>query len=329
MKKNVAAKNVVLTVVLAGLLLYMAGDYFGFTGSSAPPASTSANAETTAQVQGDVQEITTVLSSRKYAPITVQAGIPVKWTIKADAKSINGCNGTMTIPAYGIEHKFTPGDNVITFTPTEAGTIPYSCWMGMITSEINVTDNQTSRTNDDNISLLSQTNARPVDASNDAGNVPFDNVVYANDGSSTTQISDDQVKIADVKDGEQIVNVTVTPSGYAPEVVVLQKGIKTKFVFDAPDAQLNGCNQYVLFPQLNDYIDLSTTKETPYFTPSDSFSYQCAMGMLGAYVAVVDDISKVDLAKIKADAIASGLDNSGAGGCSMSAGSGGGSCCGN
>jgi len=32
------------------------------------------------------------------------------------------------------------GDNIIEFTPTETGTIPYSCWMGMIKSNITIVD---------------------------------------------------------------------------------------------------------------------------------------------------------------------------------------------
>jgi hypothetical protein len=46
----------------------------------------------------------------------------------------------MIIPKYNIEKKLIPGDNVIEFTPEEAGTIPYSCWMGMIRSSITVVD---------------------------------------------------------------------------------------------------------------------------------------------------------------------------------------------
>jgi len=86
----------------------------------------------------DVQYITSTLSANAYPDITVQKGIPVEWTIHADKGVINGCNGTMVITKYGLQIKLKEGDNLIKFTPTETGTITYSCWMGMITGQIQV-----------------------------------------------------------------------------------------------------------------------------------------------------------------------------------------------
>ncbi|RDU22015.1 urease accessory protein UreH domain-containing protein [Anaerosacchariphilus polymeriproducens] len=95
----------------------------------------------TAEIVDGQQLVTTTLSSGSYEPITVQTGIPVKWTIKADANSINGCNNEIIIPEYNIQKELVPGENIIEFTPKESGTIPYSCWMGMIRSQISVYDN--------------------------------------------------------------------------------------------------------------------------------------------------------------------------------------------
>ncbi|MDK2807925.1 MAG: uncharacterized protein PWP24_659 [Clostridiales bacterium] len=86
------------------------------------------------------QVINSTLSSGSYPNITVQVGIPVKWTIDAPEGSINGCNYQINIPAFGIERfAFETGENVIEFTPTEAGKYQYSCWMGMIRGTITVT----------------------------------------------------------------------------------------------------------------------------------------------------------------------------------------------
>jgi plastocyanin domain-containing protein len=85
-----------------------------------------------------VQIINTTLASGRYTPITVKAGIPVRWIISAPKGSINGCNNSMYISEYKIEHKFTTGDNVIEFTPQKPGNFSYSCWMGMIRSSITV-----------------------------------------------------------------------------------------------------------------------------------------------------------------------------------------------
>ena len=85
-----------------------------------------------------IQVINSELTRGRYPEITVKAGVPVHWVIDAPAENINGCNGVMVIPDYGIEHSFEPGENVIEFTPKEAGVYGYSCWMGMVYGSINV-----------------------------------------------------------------------------------------------------------------------------------------------------------------------------------------------
>ncbi|MBQ7563378.1 MAG: sulfite exporter TauE/SafE family protein [Lachnospiraceae bacterium] len=93
-----------------------------------------------AQVADGIQVIESTLTLGSYPDITVQAGIPVRWTIEAPEGSLNGCNYRMLIPAYGIEHTFDFGENVIEFTPDQTGVVNYSCWMGMIRGTIHVTD---------------------------------------------------------------------------------------------------------------------------------------------------------------------------------------------
>lgn len=39
-----------------------------------------------------------------------------------------------------ITHTFSEGENIIEFTPEKTGTVPYTCWMGMIRGNIFVTD---------------------------------------------------------------------------------------------------------------------------------------------------------------------------------------------
>jgi plastocyanin domain-containing protein len=93
-----------------------------------------------AVVNGDVQTVATEFSSRRYAPITVQAGIPVRWTITVAPGNLNGCNGALMIPKLNIRQPLAVGETVVEFTPTETGNLAYSCWMGMIRSVITVVD---------------------------------------------------------------------------------------------------------------------------------------------------------------------------------------------
>lgn len=98
------------------------------------------SADTVVEIVDGVQIVNSTLAPGGYPNIAVQAGIPVRWVIDAPEGSINGCNYKAVIQDYGIEHTFEPGDNVIEFTPTETGTVHYSCWMGMIQGSIFVTD---------------------------------------------------------------------------------------------------------------------------------------------------------------------------------------------
>ena len=54
--------------------------------------------------------------------------------------ALNGCNYRMLLNAYGITHTFSEGENIIEFIPEKTGTVPYTCWMGMIRGNIFVTD---------------------------------------------------------------------------------------------------------------------------------------------------------------------------------------------
>ena len=64
--------------------------------------------------------------------------MPLKWTIVAEEGTLNGCNNEIIIPSYGKQQKLELGENIIELTPTQAGTITYTCWMGMISSTITV-----------------------------------------------------------------------------------------------------------------------------------------------------------------------------------------------
>jgi uncharacterized protein len=68
----------------------------------------------------------------------IQKDVPVRWEI--NGINISGCSNEVAIPKLGISQKIQSGLNVIEFTPTKAGTLPFSCWMGMINGRFIVTD---------------------------------------------------------------------------------------------------------------------------------------------------------------------------------------------
>lgn len=128
---------------ISGLLIFvlavsMLGRGLSLAGIALPLPSNVTYA-TTIQSE-DVQTVEITLTSNSYQPMKVLKDKPVALIINADSDALNGCNNPVTIPALSIEQTLMPGENVITFTPTEEGRITYTCWMGMITSYIDVID---------------------------------------------------------------------------------------------------------------------------------------------------------------------------------------------
>lgn len=138
MMKASAVLVVLLGVVMLNRGFALSG--FNFMGGVTAQASSSA----TAKIEGNVQVVTTKLQSGGYTPFVVQKGVPVEWTIQAEKGTINGCNRTIIIPQYNITVDLKQGDNVVKFTPQESGNISYSCWMGMIRSNISVVEDLTN-----------------------------------------------------------------------------------------------------------------------------------------------------------------------------------------
>ena len=271
------------------------------SGSGTPaPGSAPAGGLARAVVSGGVQRVVTEIGSYRYIPFMVQAGVPVEWTIRVKAGVLNGCNNPLVVPAYGLTVRLVPGDNLVRFTPGREGTVPYSCWMGMIRSRIIVVSDLAA--------------GGPPEAAG-PGSVPGGpGSVLGRDlpgsgtegaggsccsGSSSPEFAEGRVPAETigmpiVKNGIQEMTITVNEDGYHPAAIVLQRGMNAKFVFIAE--ALNTCNSPVDFPEYGGRLDLGKGElETPPLEISVDFTFRCWMGMLNGYVKVVDDISRVDV----------------------------------
>lgn len=130
----------VLVMVLG---FFMLNNGFGMTGRNILPVmkyGKAAEGTNTVSMTSNVQIINIEVLPNSFAPIRVVKGVPVKWNLHVKPGNLNGCNNAIVVPGLGIQKKLEPGDNIIEFTPTETGIIPYSCWMGMIRSQIEVVD---------------------------------------------------------------------------------------------------------------------------------------------------------------------------------------------
>ncbi len=140
-KSRMLRVSAVLVLVFG---LFMLQNNFALLGISLPGLSvsgTSGESAVTAMVdtENNVQTLSTTLHVNGFDDIVVEAGIPVVWTINADASSLNGCNNAIVIPEYNLQVTLQEGENVIEFTPSETGTFTYTCWMGMLKNTITVT----------------------------------------------------------------------------------------------------------------------------------------------------------------------------------------------
>ena len=125
-----------LLVVLMGMSMLTSGLALAGVGVAAKPMGEDGFAV----IQGDRQYVRSEIDYGGYPAITVQAGVPVEWTIHAEESRLNGCNNEIVVPGYGLTIPLSAGENVVEFTPTASGAIPYTCWMGMIHGSIYVVD---------------------------------------------------------------------------------------------------------------------------------------------------------------------------------------------
>ncbi|MGB5824553.1 MAG: sulfite exporter TauE/SafE family protein [Proteocatella sp.] len=136
-KKRMMLVSAVLVVVL-GMFMFQNGISLSGMDFGGVSAQNSVSREMV--LEDGKQVVTTEVGPSSYEPIVVQKDIPVKWIINVDEENLNGCNNEILVPKYNLDIKLQPGENIVEFTPTESGTVKYSCWMGMIRSSITVVD---------------------------------------------------------------------------------------------------------------------------------------------------------------------------------------------
>lgn len=137
---------IVLGIVMATRGLSLSGITVAF---AAPDEEKIAEIGSVAKLEGNVQTAEIDLGSNYYTPIVVQKGIPVRFIINAEEENINGCNNAVIIPEYGVEKRLETGKNIIEFIPEKEGNVAYSCWMGMIRSNILVVSDITKLSDED------------------------------------------------------------------------------------------------------------------------------------------------------------------------------------
>lgn len=281
--KQVMKFGAVLVVIL-GISMFQNGwSMSGFPVFSLSFSSGKERQE--AKVQDGVQVVETTLSPYGYEPITVQEGIPVKWTIKAEQGSLTGCNRAILIPEYEIQKTLEVGENVIEFTPTKAGTYSYSCWMGMLRSSITV---------------LKEGEEVPKDEGNtneegkETENLWQQETVEEPAG---YEIPVDKVAVATIDGDVQKVKITIGKNRFQPAIIVLQRGIETEWTIQID--KIKEGREQLLFPDYWSVIPLEKGENKLMLYPEADFDFSTEDQKMFGYVKVVDDINEVDLKEIR------------------------------
>lgn len=281
--KQVMKFGAVLVVIL-GISMFQNGwSVSGFPVFSLSFSSGKERQE--AKVQDGVQVVETTLSPYGYEPITVQEGIPVKWTIKAEQGSLTGCNRAILIPEYEIQKTLEIGENVIEFTPTKAGTYSYSCWMGMLRSSITV---------------LKEGEEIPKDEANTNGEGKETENLWQQETVEEPagyKIPVDKVAIATIDGDVQKVKITIGKNRFQPAIIVLQRGIETEWTIQID--KIKEGREQLLFPDYWSVIPLEKGENKLMLYPEADFDFSTEDQKMFGYVKVVDDINKVNLKEVR------------------------------
>jgi sulfite exporter TauE/SafE/copper chaperone CopZ/plastocyanin domain-containing protein len=230
-------------------------------------------------IQNGVQIVNSTLQPGRYPAITVQQGIPVRWTINAPPGSINGCNNRMIIHEYGIQHAFKQGDNLIEFLPEKTGKFRYSCWMGMINSVIMVIADGESAAD-----------AREQDTA----------PLQAEPKPAGVQIPTEKIAIAQIADNIQTVTIRLSDEGFEPAIVVMQRRQPTLWTITIDS--LDPGNSSIIFPAYYAIIETEQGENKMRLVPIEDFEFYTADSVFYGYVKVVNDITRVDVDAVKAEA---------------------------
>lgn len=132
--KGVAAR---VFYAVVGILVIVFGAYNIQSALAVLPATGSEDTDTTVEDTGrEAQVITMTQSGSGYSPSTlrVKQDVPVRWVITSESSF--SCASSLVVPSLNIKKNLKKGENIIEFTPTEKGTIPFSCSMGMYRGSI-------------------------------------------------------------------------------------------------------------------------------------------------------------------------------------------------
>lgn len=213
------------------------------------------------KIENGVQIIRMNQLSTGYSPknFIIKKGIPAKWII--NSKDPGSCAASLYSQKLNVRKYLNSGENIIEFTPTEIGKIPFSCSMGMYRGWFDVVENNDG------------TSSQSIDQ--------ITNPVQDDQDSQTNNNSQNSNDLP--KENEQLLTATYSTRGdISPKEFSVKVGLPVRLEIDAQDDG-RGCMGSITIPGLvEDFDYLEKGKKTIFsFIPQQSGEYYitCAMGV--------------------------------------------------
>ena len=282
-------------VVVIGLSLFNASNGLNLLGISPVDLLASgsnalaATSEAVVPRQGNVQIVKMTQSASGYTPnnFTIARGVPVKWII--NSTDPNSCASSILSSKIGVRQNLHPGENVIEFTPTETGKIPFSCMMGMFRGSFTVVEGSGKPTAQAEVKDDTAEAGLPAESLAQAGSCGSGGCGCGG-GAAKLPSADVTPQPAAQKGDTQIIKATYTVSGdITPKVFTVKKGSKVRFEVTAKEDGY-GCMSSIMIPRLTSPQLLEKDKTLILeFTPDKTgdLPITCAMGMQRGSIKVI------------------------------------------
>ena len=224
-----------------------------------------------------VQAITTYQDADGYSPadIVIYAGYPTRWTVQSSDTST--CASSLWAPDVNIRARLNKGANTFELPALQAGTLDYTCAMGMYSARITVVDRPADETG------AAASPAAPVPTSVAAAGAPTQ-VPAANPAAASAAAEAPQPTAPAVQE----LRTYQDEGGYGPADARIAAGIPARWTIDSRSSA--SCATYVVVPSLNIQLTLQpgdNVIDLPAL-PAGTLDYTCGMGMYWGSIAIVE-----------------------------------------
>lgn len=105
-----------------------------------PNTAVVAGSDPNVTLENGVQVVKMTQTSSGYSPnsFTIKKGVPVKWVVTSEDAFT--CAASIVSSQLGIRKNLQAGENIIEFTPADAGQVRFTCSMGMYSGVFNIVD---------------------------------------------------------------------------------------------------------------------------------------------------------------------------------------------